>query len=84
MLTLNIHPHLLIPLPFLGFSGGSDYKESACNAGDPGLIPGSGRSPKERNGYPLQYSYLQNSMHSTEEPDWLHSPWGHKESDTTE
>ena len=35
--------------------GGSDVKESACNAGDPGLIPGSGRSPGEGNGYPLQY-----------------------------
>ena len=40
-------------------SGG---KESACNAGDPGLIPGSGRSPGEGNGNPLQYSCLENSM----------------------
>ena len=39
-------------------SGGSDGKESACNAGDPGLIPGSGRSPGEGNGNPLQYSCL--------------------------
>ena len=37
-------------------------KESACNAGDPGLIPGSGRSPGEGKGYPLQYSGLENSM----------------------
>ena len=37
-------------------------KESACNAEDPGLIPGSGRIPREGNGYPLQYSYLENSM----------------------
>ena len=44
------------------FPGGSDSKESACNAGDPGLIPGSARSPGERNGNPLQYSYLENSM----------------------
>ena len=36
-----------------GFSGGSDGKESACNVGDPGLIPGLGRSPGERNGNPL-------------------------------
>jgi len=43
---------------FLGFPGGSDGKESACNAGDPGLILGSGRSPGEGNGYPLQY-FLQ-------------------------
>ena len=42
--------------------GGSDNKESACNAGDPGLIPVSGRSPGEGNGNPLQYSCLENSM----------------------
>ena len=41
------------------FSGGSDGKESACSAEDPGLIPGSGRSPGEGNGYPLQYSCLE-------------------------
>ena len=40
----------------MGFPGTSDGKESACNAGDPDLIPGSGRSPGEGNGYPLQYS----------------------------
>ena len=47
----------------LGSPGGSDGKESACNAGDQGSIPGSGRSPGEGNGYPLQYSCLENSMH---------------------
>ena len=41
----------------LGFSGSSAGKESACNAGDPGLISGSGRSPGEGIGYPLQYSW---------------------------
>ena len=46
----------------LGFPGGSDSKESACNAGGLGSIPGSGRSPGERNDYPLQYSCLENSM----------------------
>ena len=46
----------------LGFHGDSDGKESACNAGDPGLIPESGRSPREGNGNPLQYSCLENSM----------------------
>ena len=45
---------------FRGFPGGSDGKESACNARDPGLIPGSGRSPGEGNGSPLQYSCLEN------------------------
>ena len=44
---------------FLGFPGGSDAKQSACNAGDPGLIPGSGRCPGEGNGNPLQYSGLE-------------------------
>ena len=47
---------------FLGFPGGSDGKESACNAGDLGSIPGLGRSPGEGNGNPLQYSDLENSM----------------------
>ena len=42
--------------------GGSDGKESTCNAEDPGLIPGSEKSPGEGNGYPLQYSCLENSM----------------------
>ena len=45
-----------------GFPGGSAGKESACNTGDPGLIPGLGRSPGEGNSYPLQYSSLENSM----------------------
>ena len=45
-----------------GFPGGSDGKESACNAGDPGLIPGPGRSPGEGHSNPLQYSFLENSM----------------------
>ena len=45
-----------------GFPGGSAGKESACNVGDLGLIPGLGRSPGEGKGYPLQYSGLENSM----------------------
>ena len=56
-------------------------KESACNAGDLGLIPGLGRSLGEGNGYPLQYSGLENS--EDRRALWL-SPWGHEESDTTE
>ena len=47
---------------FLGFPGGSDSKESACNVGDLSLIPVSGRSPGEGNGYPLQYSCLEYPM----------------------
>ena len=42
--------------------GGSEVKASACNAEDPGLIPGSGRSPGEGNGNPFQYSCLENPM----------------------
>ena len=49
-------------IAWLGFLGGSDNKESACNAGDPGSIPGLGRFPGEGNGYPVQYSYLENPM----------------------
>ena len=46
----------------MGFSGGSDGKASACNAGDLGSIPGSGRSPGEGNVNPLQHSCLENPM----------------------
>ena len=49
-------------LTALGFPGGSDGKESACNAEEPGSIPWWGRSPRERNGNPLQYSCLENHM----------------------
>ena len=45
----------------IGFPGGSDSKEYACNARDPGSIPGLGRSPEEENGYPIQSSCLENS-----------------------
>ena len=64
----------------MGFPGGSDSKASACNAGDPGLIPGLGRSPGEGNGTPLQYSCLKNPMDYMGLVDY--SPWGRKESDT--
>ena len=46
----------------MSFLCGSDGKESACNVGDPGSIPGSGRSPGEGSGNPLQYSCLENPM----------------------
>ena len=46
----------------VNFSGGSDGRESACNAGDPGLTPGSRRYPGEGHGNPLQYSCLENSV----------------------
>ena len=50
-----VHTHKVLP-------GGSVGKQSACNAGDPGSIPGWGRSPGGRNGNPLQYSCLENPM----------------------
>ena len=68
------------PSSILGFPGGSEGKVSAYNAGDPGSIPGSERSPGEGNGNPLQYSCLENPMRSLVG----YSPWGRKESDTTE
>ena len=46
----------------MGFPGGPDSKEFACNVGDPGLIPGLGKSPREGNGNSLQYSCLEDSM----------------------
>ena len=57
--TANIY--MVFSSKMEGFPRGLDGKESACNAGDPGSIPGSGRDPGERNGDPLQYSYLENS-----------------------
>ena len=51
-----------LSLSSLGFPGGSVDKESAYDAGDRGSIPGSGRSPGEENGYPFQYSCLENSI----------------------
>ena len=59
---LYVKGHFTPTMVLQGFPSGSDSKESACNAGDPGLIPGSGRSPGEGNGYPLQYSCLENPM----------------------
>ena len=61
-----------LPTPvFLGFSCGSAGKESTCNLGDLGLIPGLGRSPGEGKGYPLQYCGLENSMDCKHEKEWL-------------
>ena len=55
----------------LGFRGGSDSKENACNVGDLALIPGLGRYPEEGNGYPLQYSALENSMEELDTTEGL-------------
>ena len=66
----------------MGFPGGSDGKESACNVGDLGLIPGLGRSPGGGHGSPLHYSCLENPHGQRSLVGY--SPWGRKESDTTE
>ena len=79
------HPYLvsdfrgkifILSVSNMDFPCGSAGKESACNVGDPGSIPGLGSSPGEGKGYSLQYSGLENSMD--------YSPWGLKESDSTE
>ena len=97
------HPH------FLKIPDSSVGKESACNAGDPGLIPGPGRSAGEGIGYPLQYCWASPVVQVVKNPPAMipglgrfpgdgesyplqyfglsrtpFSPWGHKESDTTE
>ena len=61
--VINIYLYICIPVyVHLGFPGGSEGKEHACNAGDPGSIPVSRRSPGGWNGHPLQYSCLENSV----------------------
>ena len=62
---------------YTDFSVGKGTKESACNAGDLGSIPGMGRSPGGRNGNPLQYSCLENPHGQRSLASY--SPWGHKE-----
>ena len=65
----------------LGFPGGSEVKASVCNVGDLGSIPGSGRSPGEGNGNPLQYYCLENPMDGGA---WWATVHGVAQSDTTE
>ena len=71
---IHIYMYIYIYHTFKGFPGGSDGKESACNGGDPGLIPW-------RDGNPLLYSCLENSI---DRGLAGYSPWGCRESDTTE
>ena len=78
MYFLIVYMHTYIQL---GFPGGSNGKESACNAGDLALIPGSGRSPGEGNGNTLQYSCLGNPM--DREAQWATVVHGVRESDVT-
>ena len=71
-------PESVLRQGYWDFPGGSDGKESACNAGS---IPGSGKSLEKGNGIPLQYSLLENPTDRSLED---YSPWGHKELDATE
>ena len=66
----------------MGFPGGSNGKESTCNVGDLGLIPGMGIFPGGGHGNPFQYSCLENLYGQRSLAGY--SPWGSKESDTTE
>ena len=78
----HISQAIALSHPGVGFPGGSDGKESACNVGDLGSVPGLGRSFGGGHGNPLQYSCLEN-LHG-QRGLMGYSPWGHKESDTTE
>ena len=85
-ITLNLQRSFILgefrtSIKTKGFPGGSDGKESACNAVDPGSIPGSGRSPGEGNGNPLQYSFLEISM---DREAWWNTAHGVAESDMTD
>ena len=68
---------------FFCFSGGSDGKESTCNAEDPGSIPRLGRSPGEGNGWLTTLVFLPGGFHEQRSLAG-YSSWGHKESDMTE
>ena len=73
------NPTLLL---FMSFPGSSNSKESTCNAGDLGSIPGLGRAPGGVHGNPLHYSYLENPHGQRSLAGY--SPWGRKETDVTE
>ena len=73
--------HVKFTISLNGFPGDSGSKDSACNTGDPGFIPGSGRSPGEGNGYPLHYPCLENPM---DRGAWQITVHGSKELDTAE
>ena len=73
---------ILALLGNINFPGGSDGKESTCDTGDLGSIPGLERSPGGGHGNPLQYSCLENPCGQRSLAGYC--PWGHKESDTAE
>ena len=71
--VLYTHMHLYDKTK--GFRGSSAGKESVCNAGDPSLIPGSGRSPGEGIGYPLQYSWASLVAQMVKNPPAMQETW---------
>ena len=84
-----VHKHIYEVYLLLDLPGGSDDKASACNVGDPGSIPGSGRSLGEGNGNPLHPALLPGKSKHPGVGDGqvglaCCSPWGHKELDTAE
>ena len=82
LLTQRKQPNLWFGIGDIwGFPGGSNGKESACNAEEQGSTPWLGRSPGRRHGNPLQFSCMENPM---DRGAWWASPRGHKESHTTE
>ena len=80
--TINYQAHYRPLVNIGGLPGGSDGKESGCNEGDLGLIPGLGRSPEGGQGHRLQHSCLENPHGQRSLAGY--SPWGRKELDTTE
>ena len=81
VIGLNVFINRALHKPSFVSPGGSDGKKSACNAGDLGSIPELGRSPGEWNGYPFQYSCVENPM---DRATWWATVHGVQELDTTE
>ena len=73
--TLIFIYFIQISVHLLGFPGGSDGKESACNAGEHGSIPGLGRSTRKRTGYPLQYAWASLVAQLVRNPPAMWETW---------
>ena len=75
MTAVSLFCFLYFHYPAKGLPDGSAGKESTCNAGDPGLIPGSGRSPGEGIGYPVQYSWVSLVAQLVKNPPAMWETW---------